>query len=104
DEWSINNANENFVTNNCSDIVLLQKDNPNDLEIFDIILANINLNVVTNSIEGFSVASHQSSHFLLSGFLSSDEPVLIDAFSQQNFKNILTSNNREWISMLLTKA
>ncbi len=104
DEWSINNAKENFVTNNCSDVVLLQKDNLNNLEIFDIILANINLNVVTNSIEGFSVASHQSSHFLLSGFLSSDEPVLIDAFSKQNFKNILTSNNREWISMLLTKA
>ncbi len=104
DEWSINNAKENFVANNCTDIVLLQIDNLNDLEIFDIILANINLNVITSSIEGFSMATHQSSELLLSGFLSSDESVLLNAFSKQNFKNILTSHNNEWISILLTKA
>ncbi|MEJ7675105.1 MAG: hypothetical protein WKF59_20980 [Chitinophagaceae bacterium] len=26
DEWSINNAKENFVANNCREIVLLKKD------------------------------------------------------------------------------
>jgi ribosomal protein L11 methyltransferase len=37
DEWSINNARENFAANNCNNIILLQKDNLNDLEKFDIL-------------------------------------------------------------------
>jgi ribosomal protein L11 methyltransferase len=40
DEWSINNAKENFTANNCTDIVLVQEDNLDGLETFDVILAN----------------------------------------------------------------
>src|SRR5437763_1230840 len=68
DEWSINNAKENFVANNCTDIILLQKDNLNDLEKFDTVLANINLNVITNSIDQLRFITTQSSQLLLSGF------------------------------------
>jgi ribosomal protein L11 methyltransferase len=42
DEWSIENARENFNNNNCTNILLLNTGSVNDLGVFDIILANIN--------------------------------------------------------------
>jgi ribosomal protein L11 methyltransferase len=109
DEWSINNARENFVANNCTDIILLQKDrisdpDSNQDEKFDIILANINLNVITSSIKDLKNISHQSSKLLLSGFLSPDKQTLINSFISEGFKYIETTEKNEWISMLLTKS
>ena len=104
DEWSINNAKENFIANNCTDIILLQKDNLQDLESFDIILANINLNVITANIKGLINISHQSSQLLLSGFLSTDESTMLDTITLAGFKNESTTVRNNWISMLLTKS
>ena len=104
DEWSINNAKENFITNNCTDIILKKKDNLIELEEFDIILANINLNVITTSIDQFVAVIHKSSQLLLSGFLSTDEQTLMSSFMKFGFKHIITGKKNEWISMLLTKS
>jgi ribosomal protein L11 methyltransferase len=104
DEWSINNAKENFTANNSNDIVLFQKDNLDDLEAFDIILANINLNVITAHIKGLTSISHPSTELLLSGFLKTDEKVIINNFAGREFKYILTSVKSNWISMLLIKS
>ncbi len=104
DEWSINNAKENLAANNCSDIFLLQKDNLSGLEKFDIILANINLNVILDSIDQLKHITHQSSQLLLSGFLIADERVLIENFSFADFQHIITTKKNEWLSILLTKS
>lgn len=103
DEWSINNAKENFIANKCNAIDLRLKNDLAELEVFDIILANINLNVITNNIEGLKTVTHSSSKILLSGFLRSDEEILIKQFTTQGFKHELTSKRNEWISILLTK-
>ena len=104
DEWSINNSKENFVANNCNDIILHQKDTIEDLEIFDVILANINLNVITANINALKNISHPSSQILLSGFLKTDEKFIIDKFTSSGFKYITTKEKDNWISMLLTKS
>lgn len=104
DEWSINNAKENLAANNCSDIFLIQKDNLSGFEKFDIILANINLNVIINSIDQLKHTTHHSSQLLLSGFLITDERVLIENFSSAGFQHIITTKKNEWLSMLLTKS
>ena len=104
DEWSINNAKENVIANEYSDIILLQKDNLDGLEKFDIILANINLNVISNSIKKIKLASHQYTQLLLSGFLIADEQLLINNFVSEEFKHITTLEKSGWVSMLLTKS
>src|SRR5687767_11148878 len=87
DEWSINNAKENFIANDCTDIHLLQRDNLNGLEKYDIILANINLNVILSCVQQFKLVSHTSSLFLLSGFLVPDEKTIVDNFTSEGFKH-----------------
>lgn len=104
DEWSINNAKENISANECTDILLLQKDNFDDLEKFDIILANINLNVITNNIQQIKFASHQSAKILVSGFLIKDEQLLFNNFVSEGYNHLTTLEKDGWISILLTKS
>ncbi len=104
DEWSINNAKENFAANDCADIILMQKDDLINLQKFDIILANINLNVITNNLSGLNNISHSSSILLLSGFLVTDEQILLKNFIAQGFKHSTTVQRNEWISVLLKKS
>lgn len=103
DEWSINNAKENFSANNCNDIILLQKDNLSGLEQFDIILANINLNVIAGCISQIKIATHSNSKLLLSGFLKPDEKKIADIFKTCGFKHIFTKEKNDWIAILLIK-
>ena len=50
DEWSIRNAEENIIRNNCCKIQLKQSDNFSPTENFDVILANINKNVILDNL------------------------------------------------------
>ncbi len=109
DEWSINNAKENIAANNCGDITLLLNDRINDLgdessQKFDIILANINLNVITNSINQIELASNQSTQLLLSGFLFTDEQLLVNKFVSEKYKLVTSTEKSGWVSILLTKS
>jgi Ribosomal protein L11 methylase len=104
DEWSINNAKENFAANNCNGIILRQRDNLHDIGKFDIVLANINLNIITNSIDQLNLITHPTSQLLLSGFLFTDEHILIKKFTTAGFAHVATYKRNEWIAMLLTKS
>jgi ribosomal protein L11 methyltransferase len=104
DEWSINNAKENIAVNNCRDIELLFKDNLKHLQQFDIILANINLNVIGNNIDVLKTITNQSSILLLCGFLKSDEEVITQKCITAGFKHIFTSQKNEWIVMRFMKS
>ena len=50
DEWSIENAGENAAANNCTKINLIKAETIAPDTIYDIILANINLNVILNNL------------------------------------------------------
>ena len=104
DVWSINNAKENIMANDCAGIVLLQKDNLMGLENFDIILANINLNVIGSSIQQLKGITHPSTILLLSGFLVTDKQALINKFSAEGFKYISSIEKDSWLSMLIIKS
>lgn len=104
DEWSINNAKENIETNNCNDIELYQKDDLEGLRKFDIILANINLNVISNSIQQLKNISISQTKLLISGFLTSDEDGLKNKFLNEGFIFLSSVNINNWVVMLLTKS
>ncbi len=76
DEWSIRNAKENILANHCKAIALLQMEKMTDDRKADIILANINLNVITANLKSIEKASVPGAIILLSGILESDVPGL----------------------------
>jgi ribosomal protein L11 methyltransferase len=82
DEWSIENAEENFQKNNCDSIVLKQRDTALTGQTFDIILANITKNII---LENFSILSQQlnkNATLLLSGLLEDDEEDIVKESSK----------------------
>ena len=99
DDWSIENAEENFFNNNCNNIRLLKTDSINDLGTFDIILANINLNVIISNIKSLKKASHSSTKLLLSGFLKQDEEELKKTFLESGFTYEMLKEKDSWICL-----
>lgn len=76
DDWSIENTNENTAANNCSHIIAEKADSIAPGKQFDIILANINLNVLLANMEDIATACKPKTIVLFSGILVADEPVL----------------------------
>ena len=101
DEWSIANAGENIYANKCNNILLLQKDSVKNLGTFDIILANINLNVIKENISAIKQACNSGADLLLSGFLLYDEDQLKRIFSLNEFQLKTVKQKDGWICMRL---
>jgi ribosomal protein L11 methyltransferase len=85
DDWSIDNARENFQVNNCKGIELIKAESPLYNRKYDIILANINLNVILENIEQIVNSSHKDSLVITSGILVSDSENLQNAFASFGF-------------------
>lgn len=104
DEWSINNATENIQQNNCTHIqVELMETVPMGKQ-YDIILANINLNVITSSLPAISNIAHPGTEALFSGFLTSDEPAMWQALDDAGFQHIATAQKGDWIAIKAKKV
>ena len=105
DEWSIENAKENIENNDCKNISLIQNDSISGLGPFDIILANINLNIIKDNITGLKRACHSLTKILLSGFLLSDESELkrIFSFNALQIKNLQQKEGWICISLFVEK-
>jgi ribosomal protein L11 methyltransferase len=74
DEWSIENASENMVRNDCGRVKLVKSDTAVAGQAFDIILANINKNVILDNMQVLAEQLLKGGILLLSGLLKEDEP------------------------------
>jgi ribosomal protein L11 methyltransferase len=101
DDWSIENAKENAAANNCSRIKLFKADGLTPGKIYDIILANINLNVIVAALPAIAKAMNKGGELLLSGFLKQDEPVLLQLLPSFNLIHSHTAQKGEWICVKL---
>jgi ribosomal protein L11 methyltransferase len=104
DEWSITNAAENISANNCTGIELQQREDPAVGDKFDIILANINLNVIIQHTAHLVDISKPGTQMLLSGFLQIDEKAILENFNKAAYKHVNTLKRNDWLSILLTKS
>lgn len=99
DEWSIDNAQENFERNGCGKIdVTLSTTIPN--EQFDVILANINRNVLLQYAPLLKAACKENAHLLLSGLMTDDAQDIDRAFVEQGFRLVKQTQRNNWISLL----
>jgi ribosomal protein L11 methyltransferase len=103
DEWSITNAKENILQNNCTKIVIEQHNSIPVVKKYDIILANINLNVITANLKAIELVAKPGGTIIFSGFLKSDEGVMKENVAAAGLQNISTHQNGNWIAMEVAK-
>jgi len=104
DEWSITNTRENIDQNNCSRIdIQLMETIPGGKQ-YDIILANINLNVITANLAGIAGIAKKDAYAVFSGILSSDEQTLVAALQKAGFQHLATTSKKDWIAIYTKKA
>jgi ribosomal protein L11 methyltransferase len=103
DDWSIENAEENFKKNDCKKIFLKKASDTSSEISYDLILANINKNVI---LENFDVLKEQLKNegvLLVSGLLEADRNDILEKAKELNLsvKKSLIRNN--WIAIQLSK-
>ena len=105
DDWSIENSIENAEINDCSEIEF-KKGDANLLpkqEIFDIILANINKNILKQDMPNYFTCLKKDGYLLLSGFFSADVEELKNLAQKIGFTFVESYNKNEWAVIKLVK-
>lgn len=103
DDWSIENAAENFEKNNCADIQLQKLDHFPEAAVYDIILANINLNVITDNIEAISKGLAANGVLLVSGILKTDLTEILKISLQYGLVLKKQSEKNNWLCIAFKK-
>ncbi|MFT3903882.1 MAG: 50S ribosomal protein L11 methyltransferase [Niabella sp.] len=99
DEWSIANARENFERNGIQDILLKLSDTAVQNGSFDIILANINKNVLLETIPSLAAQLAPDGTLLLSGLLREDKDDICASCGQTGLKLHGESEMNNWIAL-----
>jgi ribosomal protein L11 methyltransferase len=100
DDWSIENSIENVAANSCIKIKLYKAETISTNRIYDVILANINLNVIQANLDPITTSCKTGTMILLSGFLKADEPDLLKQLSTRNITQLNTLQKADWICLL----
>jgi ribosomal protein L11 methyltransferase len=100
DDWSIDNAKENISNNKCTHIVIQQGESIGAGRKYDIILANINLNVILQNMPLIAAACEAGTQILLSGFLYTDEAAIIASLKANKLIFSAVTRQKDWICIL----
>ncbi len=103
DEWSIRNAQENIAANGCSHITVNQSDVVPGAQQFDIILANINLNVIVQNMSSIAKAAGKQAMILVSGFFKTDEPAILECIRTFHLTHVNSIQKGEWMCLVCKK-
>jgi ribosomal protein L11 methyltransferase len=104
DDWSIENAKENVVQNNCTRVEIRKADSARveaDFR-FDIILANINKNVI---LDNFSILAKQLSPkgvLIISGLLKEDEIDILGKIGELGLRPGIRLERHNWLCLSLS--
>lgn len=102
DEWSIDNATENVQANGCSHIQIQWAEKVPTGTQFDIVLANINLNVIKDNLSAIAALCQPGAQVLLSGFLPEDAAILRPLLTGLGFRDIVTKQKNNWLCLWVT--
>lgn len=103
DDWSIRNAKENIMQNNCEHIEIIQAAAvPPGLQA-NIILANINLNVILYSLPALFESALPGAMYLFSGILKQDEQTIVHAIEAAQMLVEQKEYKGEWMLICAKK-
>ena len=103
DEWSIENGKENIEANGCTRINIYKAEQISPSRTYDIILANINLNVILASLPAIANISKAGSIVLVSGFLKENEAEMAQHLLEHGFVNINIFQKGDWLCISCEK-
>jgi ribosomal protein L11 methyltransferase len=105
DEWAFKNAKENAVLNNVSNIHFIYGDSSDIQNMkYDIILANINMNIILSDLEIYVSAMQEDAEIILSGFLLKDTPRILSKSRQLGLNLVFSKNKNKWQMLHLKRA
>jgi ribosomal protein L11 methyltransferase len=103
DPQSIKNASDNFTSNSCKRIQLIQASSAEGSNQYDIIVSNIVKSVIMENLGAFSRQLVEGGVLLLSGLLEQDEHIIVKSAE----KNGLILNKKiskgNWLGLQLTR-
>jgi ribosomal protein L11 methyltransferase len=107
DQWCIENTNDNISLNNISNNIINVElggfENIKKEEQFDIVIANINRNILINSMQQISDCLKINGTLLLSGFYESDINHIQKSALENNLKFVTFKEKNNWASCCFTK-
>lgn len=103
DDWSIENASENILRNNCHHIKVKKAHTASTGQHFEVILANINRNVIIANAEILTESLMKDGNLLVSGLLQEDEATIKDLFVHLGLTFLTTVYKAQWIAMHFRK-
>jgi ribosomal protein L11 methyltransferase len=102
DHWAFENSNDNIHINNCSKIQIIKGsiENIPSFGRYDIIVANISLNVILSDLRSYCSILEPGGKMILSGFRSND----YDLINENAINNALLLSSRKiqnkWLSLV----
>lgn len=104
DVWSYNNTKENIKINKVQNVEIKHGDvSLIQGQLFDIILANINRNILLKDVPSFTNSLKEKGTLIVSGFYSQDLPIIIKAFEKEQLKLEKFTNKNNWIAAIFKK-
>lgn len=105
DEWSLLNGTENIKLNQVENVVDVRMCELKDVmeNDFDLIVANIQRNVLTELAEGLISKLKNNGIIILSGLLESDRQTIYDKYSSLGLNEIDFYQIDEWIGIVFRK-
>lgn len=106
DAWAQKNAAENIERNGAAARVELRRGSIEAVPEtgFDLILANINRDVLTELLPAFAEKLHHpNGRLILSGLLHTDRDVMLDAAAQQYLFSLKEASEEEWWAVALMR-
>ncbi|MEJ7736594.1 MAG: 50S ribosomal protein L11 methyltransferase [Chitinophagaceae bacterium] len=101
DDWSISNAMENLMVNQCKKITLYKADSLPYGQHFDVILANLNKNIILGGLP--SITEHLPVHgtIVLSGLLVDDVNEIMETAASCKLKQTGLQQRNNWVCIQL---
>ncbi|MDX9845736.1 MAG: 50S ribosomal protein L11 methyltransferase [Tenuifilaceae bacterium] len=101
DSWAYENSMENVSANRCSriNVVLGDASSLKD-ENYDVILANINLNILLNDLPTYRKHMNTKGYLLMSGILTSDIQTISEAAKENGLSVLATKSKNDWAFVL----
>lgn len=99
DEWSIDNSRENIEANGSEKIHLYKAETIHPSVKADIILANINLNVITANLDAITAVCKPETIVLFSGLLVTDKEIIIPRLQNNNLTIIGVFERNNWLAI-----
>jgi len=105
DEWAYKNTIDNLELNDCK-IIRVEEGGAElltELEKYDIVLANINRNILTNDMHKYIASMKPNSTIYMSGFYTSDVDILTETANKNGLEYINQQELEGWAMVQFKK-